>query len=104
MVKLSPEYRPLAIEAMGHGERQKARLNKHGFPIGHKAGAKTFAGFQTGDLVRARIPKGRHAGTHVGRIGIRFRPSFAVRTAADIFDVHPKYLTLIQRSDGYAYS
>ena len=104
MVKLSPEYRPLAIEAMGHGERQKARLNKHGFPIGHKAGAKTFAGFQTGDLVRARIPKGRHAGTHVGRIAIRFRPSFALRTAADIFDVHPKYLTLIQRSDGYAYS
>ncbi len=105
MVKVSPEYRPLAIEAMGHGERQKARLNKHGFPVGHKAGAKTFAGFQTGDMVRANVLKGKHAGIHVGCIAIRFRPSFALKAegADKAFDVHPKYMTILHMSDGYVY-
>ncbi|MDA8120372.1 RNA-guided endonuclease IscB [Acidiferrobacter thiooxydans] len=102
-VSLHSEQRSLAIEAMGHGERQRTRLNRHGFPVGHKTGTKSFSGFQTGDLVRARVLKGKHAGIHVGRVAIRFRPSFALKTAADIFDVHPKYLSLIQRSDGYAY-
>ena len=112
-VRLHPEHRPLAITAMGHGERQRARLDKHGFPVGHKAGAKSFLGFQTGDLVRARVPErkgrngkeGKPAENFVGRIAIRFRPSFAIKAegADKPFDVHPKYLTILQRSDGYAY-
>ena len=104
-VRLQPEHRPLGIVAMGHGERQRARLNRYGFPVGHKAWAKSFLGFQTGDLVRAAIPKGKHAGVHTGRIAIRFRPSFALkaRGADKPFDAHPKYLTILQRSDGYAY-
>ncbi len=105
VVSLQPEHRPLAIGAMGHGERQRVRLNRHGFPVGHKAGAKSFLGFQTGDLVRASVPKGKYAGTHAGRIAIRFRPSFSFKAkgADKPFDVHPKYLTVLQRSDGYAY-
>ena len=104
-VSLHPEHRPLEITAMGHGERQRARLDRHGFPVGHKAGAKSFLGFQTGDLVRADVPRGKHTGIHVGRIAIRFRPSFALRAKGTdkSFDVHPKYLTTLQRSDGYAY-
>ncbi|WP_369572870.1 RNA-guided endonuclease IscB [Acidithiobacillus sp. IBUN Pt1247-S3] len=104
-VRLCPERQPLEITSMGHGERQRARLNRHGFPVGHKSGAKSFLGFQTGDLVRAAIPKGKHAGMHVGRIAIRFRPSFALQAkgAEKPFDTHPKYLTILQRSDGYAY-
>ena len=105
VVRLHPEHRPLAITAMGHGERQRARLNRHGFPVGHKSGAKSFSGFQTGDLVRACVPRGKHAGIHVGRIAIRFRPSFALkaRGADKPFDIHPKCLTILQRSDGYVY-
>jgi len=105
-VRLDADHRPLAIRAMGHGERQRARLNRYGFPVGHKAGAKRFLGFQTGDIVRAVIPAGKHAGTIIGRIAIRFRPSFAFVPSADgkVFDVHPKYLTLLQRSDGYVYT
>ncbi|MHB1268386.1 MAG: RNA-guided endonuclease IscB [Acidithiobacillus ferriphilus] len=104
-VRLHLEHRSLAITAMGHGERQRARLDRHGFPVGHKAGAKSFLGFQTGDLVRAAIPKGKHAGVHTGRIAIRFRHSFALKAegADKPFDAHPKYLTVLQRSDGYAY-
>jgi len=105
-VLLDADHRPLAIRAMGHGERQRARLNRYGFPVGHKAGAKRFLGFQTGDIVRAVIPAGKHAGTIIGRIAIRFRPSFALVPSAGgkASDVHPKYLTLLQRSDGYVYT
>lgn len=44
-------------------------------------------------------------GTHVGRVAIRARPSFALSTAAfeKPFDVHPKYLTILHRNDGYVY-
>ena len=104
-VRLQPGCNPLPIGAMGHGERQRVRLNRYGFPVGHKAGAKSFLGFQTGDLVRAVIARGKHAGTHTGRIAIRFRPSFSLKAknANKPFDVHPKHLTILQRSDGYAY-
>jgi hypothetical protein len=105
-VRLDAGHGSLAIRSMGHGERQRARLNRHGFPVGHKAGAKRFLGFQTGDIVRAVIPSGKHAGTILGRIAIRFRPSFALHpnTGGKASDVHPRYLTLLQKSDGYVYT
>ena len=116
-VRLNAEHKPLLIRAMGHGERQRARLNKYGFPVGHKAVDKSAYGFQTGDMVRAVIPKGKFKGAYCGRIAIRARPSFALSTktldkpyplrfsslAVGLFDVHPKYLTLLHRNDGYAY-
>lgn len=92
--------RPLLMTATGHGTRQQCRTDKHGFPSRHKPRAKTFLGWQTGDLVRARIPSGKYAGAHTGRIAIRFRPSFRLGAA---FDVHPKYLTRLHRADGYVY-
>ena len=49
--------------------------------------------------LKAIIPKGKYAGTHEGRIVIRFRPSFQLGK----IDVHPKYLCVLQRSDGYTY-
>ena len=50
--------------------------------------------------MRAVIPSGKYAGRHVGRIAVRSRPSFKLNG----FDVHPKYLTLVQRADGYTYA
>ena len=104
-VRLNAEHKPLLIRAMGHGERQRARLNKYGFPVGHKAVTKSSWGFQSGDMVRAVIPKGKFKGAYCGRIAIRARPSFTLSTMAldKPFDVHPKYITIIHRSDGYAY-
>jgi len=105
-VCLHPGHQTLKIKAMGHGERQRACLNRYGFPVGHKAGAKSFWGFQTGDLVRAVITQGKQAGTWMGRLAIRFRPSFALFSGVEgkAIDVHPKYLTLLQRNDGYVYT
>jgi 5-methylcytosine-specific restriction endonuclease McrA len=91
---------PLAIKAFGHGTRQMCRPDKYGFQrTKSKPREKSYLGFSTGDLVRAFIPRGRHSGSHVGRVAIRFRPSFSLNG----FDVHPKYLTILQKSDGYAY-
>ena len=89
----------LRIAARGHGSRQMCRTNQYGFPITHRTRRKVWYGFPTGDLVRAEILRGKHAGTHIGRITVRSRPSF--RLAG--FDVHPKYVRLVQRADGYDY-
>lgn len=90
---------PLHIKAMGHGSRQMCGTDKYGFPTRHRSRARSYAGFQTGDLVRARVPGGKHQGAYNGRVTIRQRPSFRVCG----IDIHPKYLTLIQKGDGYAY-
>jgi len=90
---------PLLIKAMGHGNRQMCVTDKYGFPGHPKARDKSFMGYQTGDLVKAIIPKGTYAGTYEGRIAIRFRPSFRLGK----IDVHPKYLRVLQRCDGYRY-
>jgi 5-methylcytosine-specific restriction endonuclease McrA len=90
----------LLIAAAGHGHRQMCGTNASGFPIRHRRRQKRWFGFRSGDLVRAVIPSGKYAGRHVGRIAVRSRPSFKLNG----FDVHPKYLTLVQRADGYAYA
>ncbi|NEQ16462.1 MAG: HNH endonuclease [Moorea sp. SIO3E2] len=66
--------KPLIAKAKGHGRRQRCRTDRYGFPLGHAPSQKFFMGFQTGDLVKADIPKGKYAGQHTGRIAIRFRP------------------------------
>src|SRR4028118_969744 len=94
---------PLLIAAKGHGTRQRCRPDKYGFPKAHAPKAKFFQGFQTGDIVKADIPSGKFAGQYVGRIAIRFRPSFVLQLLSQKFDVHPKYLKTIHRADGYEY-
>lgn len=91
---------PLLIKAMGHGKRQRCRTDRYGFTNRHAPRAKRFMGFQTGDIVKAIVPMGKNTGMHVGRIAIRFRPSFRLNE----IDVHPKYLIPIHQSDGYDYA
>lgn len=89
----------LLIKAKGHGSRQMCRTNKFGFPKVHLERKKAFQGWQTGDLVKVNITKGKLRAGEVGRLTIRQRPTFQVNGK----DVHPKYLTRLQRRDGYAY-
>ena len=103
-VRLNPEQQPLEITATGHGRRQRCRPDAYGFPRTAAAKAKRFQGFRTGDLVTARVPKGKFTGAHTGRVAIRHRPSFRLTTAGAVFDVHPKHLTVIHKADGYGYS
>ncbi len=95
--------KPLIVKAKGHGTRQRCRPDKYGFPKAHAQGAKYFQGFQTGDIVKADILSGKFAGSYIGRIAIRFRPSFVLQQPERKFDVHPKYLKTIHKADGYEY-
>ncbi len=101
-VHLDPEeHRPLVVQATGHGERQRVRLDRFGFPRGHKPRARSFRGFRTGDVVRCVKPG---LSVCIGRVAIRFRPSFVVRDQYRQVEVHPKYLNILQKGDGYVYA
>ncbi|SEP81500.1 hypothetical protein SAMN05421693_1074 [Ectothiorhodospira magna] len=101
VVRLNPEQRPLTIKATGHGKRQHARLNRFGFPRGHKPQARSYRGFRTGDQVKAVAGKAKGC---AGRASIRFRPCFVLQQAINRIDgIHPRDLIVQQRSDGYTY-
>ncbi|MCC3475724.1 MULTISPECIES: RNA-guided endonuclease IscB [unclassified Microcoleus] len=95
--------KPLIVKAKGHGTRQRCRPDKYGFPKAHAPSSKSFQNFQTGDIVKANVPTGKFAGRYVGRVAIRFRPSFVLQLPTHKFDVHPKYLKTIHKADGYEY-
>ncbi len=103
-ILLDPDLSALSIEAFGHGVRQRCRSDSFGFPRQAAPRQKTFAGFCTGDIVKANIPRGKYTGPYTGRIAIRFRPSFRMKAGNATFDVHLKNLTRIHRADGYAYN
>ena len=88
--------KPLLIKAMGYGSRQMCRTDKFGFPKAYRTRNKTFKGFKTGDIVRSNKPNQ----VQVGRVTIRQRNSFILSGS----DINIKYLTQIQRRDGYGYS
>jgi 5-methylcytosine-specific restriction endonuclease McrA len=99
-VRLDPEMQVLSITAMGHGTRQMCRMDKYGFPRTSAKSQKRVRGFQTGDLVRATVPRGKHQGTHVGRVAVRTSGSFRVGTRDGI---GWKHCAIVQRADGYEY-
>jgi 5-methylcytosine-specific restriction endonuclease McrA len=95
---------PVLIEATGHGNRQMCGVNEHGFPIRHRQRNKVHFGYQTGDLVRAVVPTGARAGTHVGRVLARASGSFdLVTTAGRQAGISYRYCRPIHRNDGYSY-
>jgi 5-methylcytosine-specific restriction endonuclease McrA len=94
----------LLLTAMGRGSYCRTRSDQYGFPRGKPlTRSKTAFGYATGDLVVADIPKGKHAGRHVGRIAIRARGTFGLKTSDGIArDVHHSYCRVVQRGNGYA--
>ncbi|MDF5726000.1 MAG: RNA-guided endonuclease IscB [Rhizonema sp. PD37] len=96
---------PLLIAAKGWGTRQMCTPDKHGFPKSHRTRSKAFFGFQTGDMVRAVLPSGKFAGTHVGRLTVRSSGVFEMRTPfGKVSPVRYKYCKAIHRNDGYMYA
>ncbi|ABM39683.1 RNA-guided endonuclease IscB [Polaromonas naphthalenivorans] len=94
----------LTIKAMGRGSYQRTRLDGFGFPRGYLMREKSVHGFQTGDLVKAVVPKGKKAGTHVGRVAIRKTGSFNITTARGVVQgIGHKNCRVVQRNDGYGY-
>lgn len=94
----------LVIQAMGRGSYQRTPLNTFGFPSGKPSQAKKVFGFQTGDMVRALVRKGKKSGNHVGRVALRVTGSFNIQTInGTVQGISHKYCKTIQRNDGFAY-
>ena len=94
----------LGIRCTGRGSYQRTRLTRYGFPRGYLMRRKQVLGFQTGDLVRAEVPRGKKAGIHVGRVAVRASGSFNIQTPTGIVQgIHARYCRLLQRADGYGY-
>ena len=107
--------------AMGRGNRQMARVDKYGFPLhhndvetydkdgnrkGHRRRQKQCHGFQTGDIVKTIVTKGKKQGVYVGRVAIRHSGSFNIKLKKDgttIQGIHHKYCQILQRNDGWFY-
>ena len=96
---------PLLIKSTGHGSRQMCRTDKFGFPSRYVPRFKFVQGFQTGDIVKAVVTKGKNIGTHVGRVAVRTRGSFNISTIKGLVsDVSYKCCMFIHKKDGYGYT
>ena len=96
----------LYIKAKGRGSHCRANLDKYGFPRGYLARQKYFFGFQTGDMVKAEIPKGKYKGIWYGGVACRKSGYFDIKNKEGqriVQGVNHKYFQVVQRFDGYSY-
>ncbi len=88
----------------GRGSYARTRTDAYGFPRLRLPRVKTVHGFQTGDHVHAVVPRGKHQGVHVGRVAVRTRGSFNIRTSTGLVThVSHRCCTLLQRADGWSH-
>jgi 5-methylcytosine-specific restriction endonuclease McrA len=99
------KHQTLVIRATGRGQHCRTLWNRYGFPRAYLPRQKMVAGFLTGDHVKAVTPATlKTAGVHVGRVAVRTTGSCAIRTCSGTVDgINVRYLSLIQRGDGYEY-
>ena len=96
--------KPLLIKVTGHGTRQMAGTDKHGFPTRHRTRSQIHFGFQTGDIIKAIVTKGKKVGIYVGRVLCRATGSFDISTKnGRVTGISHKYCLPIHKKDGYAY-
>jgi HNH endonuclease. len=96
----------LYIKAKGRGSHCRTNLDKYGFPRGYLARQKYFFGFQTGDMVKAEIPKGKYKGIWYGEVACRKSGSFDIKDKECqriVQGVNYKYFSVVQHFDGYSY-
>lgn len=95
----------LEVKAYGRGSRFRGRTNACGIIMKNLMREKQVFGFQTGDLVKAVVPKGKKKGVHVGRVAIRKSGYFNIRTTSGVVQsISHKHCYILQRNDGYGYS
>jgi 5-methylcytosine-specific restriction endonuclease McrA len=63
-VFISPKLKPILIKAEGRGTRQMCRVDRFGFPRTKAKSQKRVRGFQTGDLIKAVVDKGKKKGVY----------------------------------------
>ncbi|MGI6081764.1 MAG: HNH endonuclease, partial [Limnochordia bacterium] len=103
-VILNPDYTVLVITATGRGSRQMCSMDKYGFPRSKPKAVKRVHGFQTGDMVKVVIEKGKYQGVYIGRAVVKGSGYFDVATSSGKkISTSWKRFRLLQRFDGYAY-
>ena len=81
------------------------RMDSYGFPRTSAKASKIVKGFQTGDMVKAIVPFGSKAGEYLGRVVVRSRGFFDIKTKSSLAkDIGYKFCRLLQRNDGYSYN
>ncbi|MGW6704343.1 RNA-guided endonuclease IscB [Streptomyces sp. NPDC054956] len=93
----------LVVTSTGRGSYARTTPDRFGFPRLRRPRSKTHHGYATGDLVRAVVPRGKWAGTWVGRISVRTSGQHRITTPSSRFDVSYKHLRMVRRADGYVY-
>jgi 5-methylcytosine-specific restriction endonuclease McrA len=102
---LNWNMRTLTIKATGRGSYQRTRVTSDGFPRAYLPRTKTLHGFQTGDLVRAVVTKGRKAGQYTGRVAVRSTGSFNIQMPSlTVEGIAHRFCRILARTDGYTYS
>ena len=97
--------KPLLITSTGHGSRQMCRTDKFGFPKRYVPRLKFVKGFQTGDIVKANVTKGKKKGQYVGRVAVRTSGSFNLKTKEGLVQgISHNYCQIIHQKDGFAYT
>ena len=95
----------LHIKATGRGSHFRGRVNECGIIIKQLPRQKSFFGFQTGDMVKAIVTKGKKIGTYIGRVAVRSSGNFNITTTSGVIQgISYKYCQVIQRADGYRYT
>ena len=103
-VFVEPCHEVLVLKAMGRGSRQMCRVDRFGFPRTKAKSQKVVKGFQTGDIVRAVVPKGKKKGIYEGRVAVRKSGSFNIKVGKKtVQGIGWKNCHLIQAVDGYTY-
>ncbi len=94
----------ITAKSTGRGSYARTRGDKYGFPRLRLPHTKMHHGFVTGDHVQAVVSRGKHAGTHIGRVVVRSSGSFNIRTKGEIVQgINYRYCALLQRGDGWEY-
>ena len=95
----------LQISAKGRGSRQMCSMDKFGFPRTSAKASKSVKGFQSGDMVKAIVPKGLKKGEYLGRVTVRSSGRFDIKANKEkIQGIGHQYCHIIQRCDGYSYN
>lgn len=95
----------LHIKATGHGSRQMVLVDKYGFPRSKAKGKKKAFGFQTGDMVKAIVTKGKKMGIYKGKVSIRSNGNFNITSGKSTTQgINHKFCKLLFACDGYSYS
>ncbi len=94
----------MSVWSMGRGRYQRTLLDQYGFPRAYIPRVKRHYGFQTGDICQAIVTTGKKIGAYTGRIAVRSRGYFDIRTKTGLItDISHRFFRIIQRADGYQY-